>query len=241
MAVDGCSTHELRCECAALVLPADVVITGRSAATLRGVPLALPSDPVEVVAGLATRLFRRTGVDLRRCEVRADEAQPRSRIRLATRCRTAFDLLLDRTLPDTVADLDAVLRAALVGRTEMEFYLAGRHDRNIVQARRALELADPRAQSRPESRVHLVLDGLLPEVQFRVHHAGHWVAMGGDRRSRVPALPARRRVRRRVARRATASRIGPGTTQPVARSGLASRFCHTGAPARAVEKVHKHP
>lgn len=171
-------THELRCECAALALPADAVITGRSAATLRGVQLALPGDPVEVVAGLQTRLFRRAGVDLRRCEVRADEAQPWSRIRLATRRRAAFDLLLDRALPDAVADLDAVLRAGLVGRTEMELYLAGRHDRGIVQARRALKLADPRAESRPESRVrvHLVLDGLIPEVQFRVSNTGQWVA-----------------------------------------------------------------
>lgn len=171
-------THELRCECAALALPADAVITGRSAATLRGVQLALPGDPVEVVAGLQTRLFRRAGVDLRRCEVRADEAQPWSRIRLATRRRAAFDLLLDRALPDAVADLDAVLRAGLVGRTEMELYLAGQHDRGIVQARRALKLADPRAESRPESRVrvHLVLDGLIPEVQFRVSNTGQWVA-----------------------------------------------------------------
>lgn len=131
-----------------------------------------------MVADLQTRLFRRAGVDLRRCEVRDDEVEPWSRIRLATRRRTAFDLLLDRALPDAVADLDAVLRAALVGRAEMELYLAGRHDRGIVQARRALELADSRAESRPESRtrVHLVLDGLSPEVQFRVHHAGQWVA-----------------------------------------------------------------
>ena len=66
-----------------------------------------------------------------------------------TRQRTAFDLLLDRAAPDAVADLDAVLRAALVGQTELELYLRGRHDRGIVQARQALELADPRAQSRP--------------------------------------------------------------------------------------------
>jgi hypothetical protein len=39
-------THELRCECAALILPPDAVITGRSAAVLRGVPLALPADPI---------------------------------------------------------------------------------------------------------------------------------------------------------------------------------------------------
>lgn len=171
-------THELRCACAALVLPAGAVITGRSAATLRGVPLALPNDPVEVVAGLQTRMFRRAGVDLRRCELRADEAAPWSRIGLATRRRTAFDLLLDRELPDAVADLDAALSAALVGRTEMELYLKDRHDRGIVQARRALELADPRAQSRPESRtrVHLVLDGLSPEAQFPVFYRGFWVA-----------------------------------------------------------------
>jgi hypothetical protein len=37
----------------------------------------------------------------------------------------------------------------------MEFYLRDRHDRSIVQARQALELADPRAQSRPESRMRV--------------------------------------------------------------------------------------
>jgi very-short-patch-repair endonuclease len=60
----------------------------------------------------------------------------------------------------------------------MKLYLKDRHDRGIVQARRALELADPRAQSRPESRmrVHLVLDGLSPEVQFPVCNRGSWVA-----------------------------------------------------------------
>jgi very-short-patch-repair endonuclease len=134
--------------------------------------------PIVVVAGLETRLFRRAGIDLRRCEVRADEAQPWSRIHLATRRRTAFDLLLDRKLPDAVADLDAVLRAALVGRTKLGIYLRDRHDRGVVQARQALELADPGAQSRPESRmrVYLALDGLHPEVQFNVYHAGQWLA-----------------------------------------------------------------
>ena len=97
---------------------------------------------------------------------------------MATRRRMAFDLLLDRSLPDAVADLDASLRAALVGQREMQLYLVGRRDRGIVQARRALELADPRAESHPESRmrVHLVLDGLHPEVQYRVYHRGCLVA-----------------------------------------------------------------
>ncbi|HEY6424938.1 MAG TPA: hypothetical protein VIY28_17205, partial [Pseudonocardiaceae bacterium] len=76
-----------------------------------------------------------------------------------------------------VADLDAALRAALVGQREMQLYLVGRHDRGIVQARRALELADSRAESHPESqmRVHLVLGGLHPEVQYCICHRGRVV------------------------------------------------------------------
>lgn len=167
-------THEVRCEGAALILPTEAVITGRSAATLRGLPLARTEDPVEAVVGLRTRVSRRAGLDLRRCEVRADETETWSGIRLATRRRMAFDLLLDRSLPDAVADLDASPRAGLVGQREMQLYLIGRHDRGIVGARRALELADSRAESNPESRmrVHLVLDGLCPEVQYRIYHRG---------------------------------------------------------------------
>ena len=170
-------THKVRCQGAALILPAEAVITGRSAATLRGLPLARTEDPVEAVVGLETRVFRRAGLDLRRCEVRDEETEVWSGVRLATRQRMAFDLLLDRSLPDAVADLDASLRAALVGRQEMQRYLVERRDRGIVQARRALELADPRAESGPESRmrVHLVLDGLCPEVQYRVYHRGRLV------------------------------------------------------------------
>ncbi|MGH3874835.1 MAG: hypothetical protein ACRDSR_25585 [Pseudonocardiaceae bacterium] len=170
-------THEVHCQGAALILPAGAVITGRSAATLRGLPLARTEDPVEAVISLQTRVFRRAGLDLRRCAISDDETETRSGIRLATRQRMAFDLLLDRSLPDAVADLDAALRAALVGREEMQRYLSGRRDRGIVQARRALELADPRAESAQESRmrVYLVLDGLQPEVQYRVYHRGRLV------------------------------------------------------------------
>jgi hypothetical protein len=88
-------THEVRCHCAALILSADAVITGRPAATLRGLPLVRADDPVGAVVGLGTRVFRRAGLDLRRCEVRDDETEMWSGIRLATRQRMAFDLLLD--------------------------------------------------------------------------------------------------------------------------------------------------
>lgn len=161
-------THELRCEAAALVLHHEAVITGRSAATLRGVSLARAKDPIELTVPQAVRVFRRTGLDIRRTQLRDDESQPWGPIGLATPLRMGLDLLLDRALPDAVADLDAVLRAGLVNRAELRRMLSQRDDRGIVRARQAEELADPRAESPPESRmrVWLVLDGLCPVPQY---------------------------------------------------------------------------
>ncbi|MFN2494917.1 MAG: hypothetical protein ABR608_03270 [Pseudonocardiaceae bacterium] len=166
-------SHELRCAAAGLVLPPEAVITGRSAATLRGVTLARAKDPVELVVPETVRIFRRAGFDIRRTEQRADEAEPWGRIGLATPLRMSLDLLLDRTLPDAVADLDAVLRAGLVDRAALRGRLSQRRDRGIVRARQAEQLADPRAESPPESRmrVWLVLDGLSPVPQYWIEES----------------------------------------------------------------------
>lgn len=163
-------THPVCCEGIALVLPTAAVVTGRSAATLRGIQLARATDPVEIVVPLKTRIARRTGVDVRRSDVAAVESTPWSRIGCATPLRMSLDLLLDRALPDAVADLDTVLRAELIDLDSLQRTVAERSDRGIVVARRAVELADPRAESRPESRlrVHLVLDGLEPQPQYLI-------------------------------------------------------------------------
>jgi very-short-patch-repair endonuclease len=87
---------------------------------------------------------------------------------IATPLRTTLDLLLDQPLPDAVADLDAVLRHGLVTLSQIAALLDGRSDKGIVRALHAIELADPRAESRPESRIRvwLLLDGLHPEPQY---------------------------------------------------------------------------
>lgn len=161
-------THELRCAGAALALPPETVITGRSAADLWGIPLARPQDPIEVLAPVNARLARRAGLDVRRTLVRPDESVPWSQIAVATPLRTTLDLLLSRSLPDAVADLDAVLRGELVSLPDVTTMVEQRSDRGIMIARQAVQLADPRAESRPESRVRvwLVLDGLRPEPQY---------------------------------------------------------------------------
>lgn len=103
-------THEVRCRGATLILPPDAVITGRSAATVRGAPLAGSGDLVEVIAPLERRIGRPDGIDVRRNVITAGEWAPWHGGRLATPLRMALDLALDRPVPVAVADLDVVVR-----------------------------------------------------------------------------------------------------------------------------------
>jgi hypothetical protein len=172
----------------ALALPPDVVITGRSAATVRGVRLCWPEDPVQVIAPVETRLGYRRGLTVRRTAIEPGDWEPWVGGRLATPMRLTLDLLLGRPLPDAVADLDAVLRAGLVGREAVAWMVTERSDHGIAVARQAVELADPVAESLPESkmRVLLVLDGLSPVPQY-------WIEDASGRIARVDlAIPERR-------------------------------------------------
>lgn len=182
-------THALYCAAAGLVLPPSAVVTGRSAATLRGVRLARTDDPVEVLVPLESRVIRSSGLVVRRIAVRTDEWVSWSGIRLATPQRMALDLLLGRSLPDAVADLDAVLRARLVTLPKVRCMVDHRGDRGIVLARRAVRLADPRAESPLESRVRvwLALDGLHPVPQ-------HWIKDSRGRLARVDLAFVAQRV-----------------------------------------------
>jgi hypothetical protein len=187
-------THELRCRAMALALPEGAVITGRSAATVRGVPLCWPEDDVQVVAPMEMRLGHRQGLRIRRTTLEHRDWEPWAGGAIATPKRMVLDLLLARPLPDAVADLDAVLRARKVDRAAVERLVAARSDKGIVLARRAVELADPRAMSLPESkmRVHLVLNGLDPVPQY----CSGWRRRHRSGRSRIAGVQAGDRVRR---------------------------------------------
>lgn len=168
-------THELRCLGASLIAPSPAVLTGCSAATVQGIELAHALDPVEFVVPERARFAAQRGLDVRRTEVRAAEASPWHGIRIANPTRATLDVLLNTRLrpsfPRVVALLDVLLRAGFVGRSELAERLAKCHDNGIVRARRALELADPRAESIPESevRVWLTLAGIAPQVQLSVY------------------------------------------------------------------------
>jgi hypothetical protein len=160
-------THELRCRAAALVLPAESVITARSAATLHGVPLARPSDPVEVLVPDARPRY---GIRSWRLRNKTSDSTAWNGLRLATPARTALDLLTRNSVELGVAYTDALLHAGLITKEGIARFLSGRHDHRIKRARLALELLDGRAESVPESvlRVRFVREGLNPVPQLEI-------------------------------------------------------------------------
>ncbi|MCP3800846.1 hypothetical protein NLX83_16395 [Allokutzneria sp. A3M-2-11 16] len=172
-------THELRCRAAALVLPEAATLTGVSAATIYGVPLATGDDPVELAAPSEARAHRRPGMRVRNLRIPDEESVPWNGIRLATPLRTAYDLLIGRrSLVERVACTDAWLRSGLVDFEELRRIVVKRHDHGVVVGRQAVELVDPRAESFPESelRVLLNLNELYPVPQLKVCDSNGFIA-----------------------------------------------------------------
>lgn len=175
---DARVTHRLLCRAAAVVAPPGAVITGRSAAEVLGVELASASDPVEIVVDEAERFGPVRGLLIKRTSLRPADSRPWDGIRLASPARMGFDLGRRPRLFDAVADLDAVIRSRALDPDALTGYLEGRTEHGTAQVRLALEMVDPRAESRPESMVRTMLRqaGLQPEVQFALRDRDGLVA-----------------------------------------------------------------
>lgn len=194
------ATHELRCEAATLILPSDARITGRSAATVRGVPLATVRDDVEVIVPFGIRAPRLRGVSVRQTMTPGPPDPTLNGVRLAHPLRIAFDLAARRPQPRAVAYLDALARAGIVDLDALRTWLARCHDNDVVAVRDALEQTDPRAESIPESEMRVILrragfelavqyvvtdggrrilraDLALPELRIAVLYDGAWHAL----------------------------------------------------------------
>lgn len=165
--------HRVMVQAATLLAPAGAAVSGRSAAVVHGCELARRHDPVTLSVAEAERFGPVRGIVVRRTDLPLADTSPWCGIRITTALRTAIDLAGAGALPDAVADVDAFLRSTGTAPEVVRRALVGRHHHGIVQAREALRLADPRAESRPESivRCHLNLAGLWPQPQLKVRLA----------------------------------------------------------------------
>lgn len=171
-------THRVQCDAAALVMPMAAVLTGRSAAAVRGLDLARWRDPVEVVVDEAERFGPVRGLTIKRTVLPDADSARWNGARLASRARMGFDLARTRPLLDAVADVDVALRAGCLSASELVAYVEGRSEHGVAQVRQVVALMDGRAESRPESMVRVLLHraGLRPELQYTITDAEGAVA-----------------------------------------------------------------
>ncbi|WP_448615592.1 hypothetical protein [Modestobacter sp. URMC 112] len=164
--------HGLRLAGAALLVPPEAVVSGRSAAFLHGLREAVDvTTPVDVTVPPSARFGPVTGLRIRQATVPDGDVVVWGGHRCTAEVRTALDVARLEPLISSVPLLDAMLARAVVARPELET-AAGQipSGRGCRRARQAVSLADERSESPPESqlRVLLTLAGLPPVPQWRV-------------------------------------------------------------------------
>jgi len=163
-------THALACRGAGLVAPTSARLTGRSLATVLGVPLLRGSDPVEMVAPLPDAATGVRGICVRAASRGPLGSAAWHGVPITSPERMAFDLAARHDLETAVGHLDAAARERLIDLDALAPWLQERHDDDVVAVRAACALADARAGSPPESvcRVRLVRAGFSVVPQHRV-------------------------------------------------------------------------
>lgn len=174
-------THAISVAGAALVIPDGAVFAGRTAAYLLGAEALVESAaPVEVIVPEADRFGPVTGLRIRRTSLPITQVRSVGRYTCTTPVRTAVDIARHEDVPASVVALDVLLSRGLVrSRDLIEAVDRLPAGRGSVRARRAVDLADERAESPPESvlRVLLRSAGLVPVPQYVVREAeGRFVA-----------------------------------------------------------------
>ena len=160
--------HELTARAAALLMPADAVLGGRSAAVWWGAPTAGFSDPVLVIVPPSSAWRGPKGVRVHRSDFGSTDVHVcDDGVRITSAVRTARDVAVLERISDAVACLDAMVHNGSLTPAMLESL--GRAARGKWGSRRlqkVLSLVDGRAQSPPESwvRVACHFAGLPPPV-----------------------------------------------------------------------------
>jgi hypothetical protein len=177
--------HQIRARAAALLMPPEAAIGGRSAAAWYGAAFANATDPVVVVAPRGCSWDGPRGVRVHTTDLRPSEVRMTADgVRLTTVVRTAWDVArLEPTL-SAVALLDGMLHHAAKNGGElteaalMAEFAARRGQWGSRKAQFVLPLVDGRAMSPPESKVRAMLQmkGVQrPIPQYKVYEEGQYL------------------------------------------------------------------
>lgn len=144
-------------------------VVGRSAARIWRLPLLAATEPTELCALGTTSAPSRSqwpgNVIYRNWHLPADDARDWHGLRITNRIRTLFDVIRTADLAQGLALLDAELRQENDRSRLARTFRAFGKVHGVRHARRALELADPLAESPLESKARAqLLEAELPEI-----------------------------------------------------------------------------
>ena len=161
----------LRAHAIGVALPPDAAITGWAAAYLLGVTdldgTAWTREgeralDISVVRTADRCRIRRPGVTTVRARLSNEDVVEVEGTRVTSPLRSAFELMRHGPLVEAVIAADAMLHSRLVCMDDLHAYVSQRSGwKGIPAARRALALADPRAESPMETRLRLMFGGKL--------------------------------------------------------------------------------
>jgi very-short-patch-repair endonuclease len=153
-------------------LPSGAAFSGLTAAWLHGLDVQ-PCDPIEVTIPEPLGSGRRAGVAVCRAALAKDEIVVRRRLPTTSTLRTTVDLGGRGPLIEGVVAADLFLHARLVSMEELRDYVTDHPaTKGVARLRRALDLAEPDAESAMETRLRMLLVRARlprPEVQVSIH------------------------------------------------------------------------
>jgi hypothetical protein len=173
--------HQLVARAAALLMPDDACLGGRSAAAWYGVGFASPADPVLVLVPPRSAWRGPRGVSVHRSLLTPDDSLTveDGDVRVTTPLRTAWDVAALETVRTAVALLDGMVRAGHLDLDEFRRLHASARGRwRASRVAKVLPLIDGRSESPPESwvRVACARAGLpAPIPQFTVVEDGRFL------------------------------------------------------------------
>lgn len=172
-------SDELRLAAILRMLPPGSAFARRTAARLLGIEAPASKKP-EVLVPRLTGITERVEALVSRARLAPDEIVKRGPFPVTSPLRTCFDLAGSLPLVEGVVTLDQALHAGLFDPATFASYVAARDNvAGVVGARRALENAEPKAESPMETRLRMLLVGAglpRPEAQAAIFEGNRFLA-----------------------------------------------------------------
>ncbi len=176
----GCAmSDDLRLATILRMVPPGSAFAGRTAARLLGIEAPAPGKP-EILVPRLTGVSERVEALVSRARLEPEEIVQCGPFPVTSPLRTCFDLTGTLPLVEGLVTLDQALHAGHFDLATFSAYVAARdHVTGVVGARRAIEHAEPRAESPMETRLRMLLIGAglpRPEAQVAILEGTRFVA-----------------------------------------------------------------